>query len=613
MLHEARRTQIGMSIFSGGHTMRHWLHSGMRILRLAPAFAPAMLSTLAFTPAHSDTLEITVLDSRTGAPVTGAYVQVGPGPGDPFVGNWTWSDGDGKAVFDSPFLVGHQTVTAGAGGYSLLSVIEAAEGSITLRLHADAPSAGLPGQRAEVRGQVDGIEARSYDGYIDVGIVYPTVSLSSLLFGRELTFEVPSDTVYLPLAGPSILPGNIVIPGQTEYMFMRFSRPQYRFFIPTGGICDVFVASGRVPLSSLALGGISLDAMTMRSAGVRRGVHVQGDTELMVRADIPLVAGLEVSMPGAPPGSEVFFTSVADLPGDGAVRSLFFDAKTASADTLGSLVLAGLNPSGDLADAVPYVAGYYSDSSPARLFQAGIVDRTPLTLPASRRLDSLYRIPDVLQFGDEFAWGDVTAGGAAADPTWAVSTFRLQPEDHRAGRTLWEVWAPAAGHGFRLPILDPAAPGGLLDPGITPHADRLLWDLWIADPSGGVEDAMEGSFATLTRWSRRTVEASPPIASVEEIGLGTVRGEPLRFRLAPNPGMSDRDILWESPPGMGDPVAWDVVDVTGRRLMGGLFPSSGSTWDRLALRGTERLTTGVYWVRLRTVDATGTVPMIVLR
>ena len=113
----------------------------------------------------------------------------------------------------------------------------------------------------------------------------------------------------------------------------------------------------------------------MREIGAELSMAVNGTRTLNLAADLNLAHTLTVSAAEAPGGSRVFVTAVADL--QGGSRSLFFDAKSALRDTLGSFHLSGLNPAGDLADEVPYVAGYYGDSAVANLYQAGRVDRSP--------------------------------------------------------------------------------------------------------------------------------------------------------------------------------------------------------------------------------------------
>lgn len=562
-------------------------------------------------------LRVRVADARSGRPISGAFVQVGEAPGEPFADNWGYAGADGRTAFDDALLVGPQTITAASPGYVVLTVFRAALDSLTLLLHEEVADSALPEPRAEISGTVTGITIQSNDGQLDLGIVYPAVGLSDILSSRVLPFEVPSDTVSFPVVGEIVMPGNVVLPSQTEFYFFNFSKPRYHVLVADSSTYDFWVLSGRLPVESLGSGDLPLNDIVMRKIGAERARPVAGDLVLDLHTDLNLQRSLTVTVPEAPAGAEVFVAAVADLPTSLGGRSLFYDAKTALADTLGSFLLAGRNPIGDLLDAVPYVAGYYADSSGADLFQAGRVDRAPLTLPASRALDRFYLLPRLSQVGDLWQWSDVAVPGLTPDPTWALSTFRLEavvPGDPGVTpRTLWEVWVPADRREFRLPVLAGGGPGGLPDPGQSPENDRLLWDCWLADPAGEIRQVLADAFGSLTRWSRATIEITPPILDVEEFGLGTLPGRALRFRLAPNPGPHPRDVLWDGAPDSGQWVSWTVVAPNGRRLSTGRFRASGSARDAGALEDVGRLPTGVYWVRLQSANRFGSIPLVILR
>jgi hypothetical protein len=564
---------------------------------------------------EAGTLRVRVTDGTNGAPLGGAYVQVGQLPGNPFPQNWGLTNSEGVIQFSDPFLVGPQTVTAGSDGFSLLTVIDAAVDSVSLALHPSTSSGGVAPPRAQISGTVTGIAIQNNDGNLDVGMVYPSVRLADLLSQRTLPFEVPSDTVNFPLVGPTVLPGNVVVPTQTEGFILTFSKPNYHFYVPDARTYDFLVVSGRMPILALSQPGLPLNLLTMRETGAERNVPVNGDRTLTVNSDLNLTPSLTVQAPEAPPGSTVFATAVADLPA--SAHSILFDAKSALRDTLTALHLSGFTPAGDLADAVPYIAGYYGDSSRADTYQSGRVDRSPLTLPATRTLGGFYLLPELTQIGDGYAWSDVSRPGITPNPTWAIATFRTAPLDPADTTvpplTAWEAWIPADQRIFRLPLLAPGAPGGLPDPSQTPEADKLLWDLWVADPSGSVGSVLTDAFATLTRWSRRTVEIFPPVPDVREVGLGTVSVRSLKFRLAPNPGNGARDVLWERPLAPNQMVSWTLLDPAGRKLLTGTFGSSGSVTDRRALKEVEHLPTGVYWIKMRAGNQSGSTPLIVAR
>lgn len=594
--------------------------SGRRASALRSLAVLLLLATVAAVlptmgTANAGALFVRVTDAMTGLPISGAFVQVGPAPGDPFPSNSGLADLLGWVTFVDAEIAGPQTVTAAATGYARLTVMHAATDSIALALHPEVAPSSLPSPKAEISGAVTGIGLQTNDGNLDIGVVYPAVRLSDLLSTRLLPFEVPSDTVSFPVVGPVVLPGNVVVPSQTEYVVLNFSKPSYHFFVPDGQTYDFLVVAGRLPLTSLAGSGLPLNELTMREVGAERNIAVNGNQTRILNSDLNLAHTLTVSAAEAPNGSTVFVTAVADLE-DGS-RSIFFDVKSALRDTLTGFRLSGLNPAGDLIDEVPYLAGYYGDSSAANLYQAGRVDRSVLTLPASRSLGDFYLLPALQQEGDSWRWTDVTRPGITPVPTWAIATFRVEamtPGDPSVTtRTLWEAWVPAGDLSFRLPVLPVGVPGGLVDSEQTPEADHLLWDQWIADPSGDIERVMANAFGTLTSWSRRTIEVYSPITDVRGSGLGTLAGRGLSFRLVPNPGPGLREIFWDLPPRGGEPVCWSVVSASGRRLASGTFPSSGMVRDSSTFEGTRGLATGVYWIRLEVDQRVASVPLVVIR
>jgi hypothetical protein len=414
-----------------------------------------------------------------------------------------------------------------------------------------------------------------------------------------------------------VLPGNVIIPSQVELLFFTFAKTHYHFLVRDHETYDFLVVAGRVPLSALGTPGLPINLLSMREVGAERNIPVNGDLTLNLNSDLNLQRTLTVNVPEAPSGSEVFASAVADLPWSGSTRSIFFDGKSALRDTLSALHLSGMNPAGDLIDATPFLAGYYADTSAANRFQAGRVDRTALSLPATRTLGSFFLLPELAQTADLYQWTDVARPGITPDPTWAIASFRLDalsPGDSTVvSRTLWEAWVPAGYRLLRLPILAVGAPPGIPDPNQTPEADQLLWDLWIADPAGDVSTVMDDAFSTLTRWSRRTIPITYPTVESEEIALGTLSDRGLKFRLAPNPGASIPDILWQMPVPPGEAVSWTILDPTGRQRASGRFTSSGTAWERRALGATERLPAGVYWVRLLAGERFGSVPLIITR
>ena len=481
-------------------------------------------------------------------------------------------------------------MTAGAAGFSLLTVIEAASDSLSLPLHAETIGSTIQGPKAEISGTTVGIQTQNNDGNVDVGVVYPALQLSDVLGRRTVPVEIPKDHVSFPVIGAKDLPGNIVIPRQTEYLFYSFEKANYHFFVPDRDTYDVVVLAGRASASNL--GGASLNDVTTRRVGIEREVAVNGNLSLKPACDLDLSPAITVRVPEAPAGTAVEAVSVADVPEPGGPRTLLYDVKSSMAQDLDHFTLSGLNPIGDLSTSVPYVAARYHDNSPTPAFESGRVDRTPLTLPATRSLDGFFLVPELSQSGGEFTWTQVGRPGVTTEPTWAIANFRLEP----GSRMLWEVWAPAGRGAFALPGLAPGAPGGL--PDTTLDQQRLMWDQLVADPAGSIQDVLADPFATLTRYSRRSMVITPPLL-LPQLAQAMHEPEPIRpIALAPQPTRGEVDIVWTRPPQPGDEVQWSLIDVMGRRVNAGRFRALGTERERAPWSGGLSPAPGVYWLTL---------------
>ncbi|MBK8232590.1 MAG: hypothetical protein IT349_15305 [Candidatus Eisenbacteria bacterium] len=580
-------------------------------IRPTAAALPALALSLLLHPVDllAGTVTVRVLDGRDGAPLSGAYVQVGAAPGSPFAGNFGLTGADGRIVFSHPSLDALETVTVAAGGFARQSLIDAVTDSITVRLSREIPSSGVYGPSAEVSGTVTNIAVTNNDGNFDLSFVYPAVRLTDLLRERNLPIDVPADTVNFPVVGPTVLPGNVVMPSQTEFLFFTFSKPNYHFFIRDNAIYDFVALAGRLPIDALSAPPEEiLNLLTTREVGVDRQIAVSGDRTLTINSDLNLTQNLTVNVPEAPNGTTLQVASVADLPSPQGLRTLFFDSKGGLADTQDSFLLSGRNPTGDLSDALPYIAGTYADSSWADLFSAGRVDRSALSLPATRTLGDFFMLPDLAQAGPSYQWSDVARPGFTPDPTWSLGAFRLEPataaDSTVATRALWEVWTAADAGSLILPTLDPSAPGGLPDVGQSPENDQIVWDHLLADPTGAIQEVLDASLTTASRFSRRKIAVTPVTTSVP----GAVRPE-LAFRVGPNPIVGPLVVHWATPPRPGSDVVWSVTDAAGRRVEQGRFLASGEATDRLGRL--DRLAGGVYWLRLSTEGETGLARLVV--
>ncbi|MFN8548297.1 MAG: hypothetical protein U0527_10135 [Candidatus Eisenbacteria bacterium] len=578
---------------------------------LARALAVLLASIFTTLPSLAGTLKVRVLDGRDGAPLVGAFVQVGPAPNSPFNGNSGLTGADGTISFTAPGISGPQTVTAAATDFARFSVMDAAVDSVTLRLSRRIGGGGLSGPTAELSGTVSNITTQNNDGNFDLAFVYPTVKLADLLGDQNLPIDIPADTVNFPVVGPTVLPGNVVMPSQVEFVLFTFSKPNYHFFVKDAATYDFVALAGRLPISALSQPPEQIqNSVTFREVGVERQIAMNGPRSLTINSDLNLTQNLTVNVPEAPNATTIQVASVADLPSPTGLHTLFLDAKSGLADTQDSFLLSGKNPSGDMADAVPYIAGLYADSSAADLFSAGRVDRATLVLPATRTLGDFFLLPTLAQVGVQFTWSDVARPGITPNPSWGLGSFRIEPisaaDSTVATESLWQVVTAATPRAFVLPVLPATAPGGLPDLSQTPAADQIVWDHTLADPAGGLGAVLTDPFSTATRFSRRKVAIVPPATSVPAIASNP---SPPLFRIGGNPVLGASPVvLWSIPPARSTPVRWTLTAADGRRVREGDFRASGAADPLPALGG---VAPGVYWLRLSDSERTDAARVVI--
>ncbi len=544
----------------------------IRVSRLA--VLPLLLVTIA-APALAGTLQVTIFDARTQQPIGGAFVMVGPGKGIPFAGNTAFTPADGIVVFTDPALVGPQTVSAGAAGFAYTAVIESASGSVRLPLYPSAAQNGIYGPKARVTGPVTGINTVSNDGKLDIGMVLPAVSIDSVI-GGNLNVEIPPDTAsFPPPMGTIQLPGNIVVPYQTEYYILHFNKPNYKIDLPAQTTQSMYVVSARIPIGDILnfpSGGDPtqlLKAAEIRQFGIQRDKPIGNGLNLTIAAPDTLHTQLTVVVNGAPHGTEVTAFSLGSLPKPGGGEEIVgYDTDFALADTLGSFLLASSNPGGDIPDVSNLVAGVYQDSSAYAAFSSGRIDRTHFTLPATRALSDFYVPPTLTRQGARLFWNDVHTPGSEPTPTWTVHSISagpLSPADTSVATTLlWRIIAPAGPGQFALPSLPAEAPGppaGLIDVNATPEADRLIWDATIANPSGDLARVLTNPMDGVTHFSERAMTLDLNPADVED---GRTIRAPFAMRLAPNPSTGDVRIRFAWP--LPRPMRLEVIDAGGRRV-----------------------------------------------
>jgi hypothetical protein len=552
---------------------------------------------------RSGTLEVTVVDARDRQPINGAFVMVGPSKGNPFAGNTGTTSGAGTISFQSPALIGPQTVTAGTANYAYFSLIGAAETAVTIPLFPSKADTTIYGPKARVQGNVTAIAMATGDGNIDAAIVLPAMSLDEVIGAGKVLYDAPVDTLSLGIFGTALVPGNMAVPSQVE-LFTTISKPVYHIDLPAQTTQTVYSIAARLPISALLSAPPGVDIIkyaTVRELGVERNKAVGAGLSLNINSDINLQTQLTVQFVGAPPATQVLAVSLGSIPGpDGYERIIGYDTDYAVVDSLDTFVLASWNviPGTDISDASNLIAGYYADTSAYQAFTSGRVDRTPFTVPTTRVLTNFYDPPQLTQQGARFDWSGVATPGTEPDPTWALSSITLgpiTPPDATVDTTLvWQIAVPASRGGFALPALPAEAPGppsGLPDVDATPQADRLIWDAYLANPTGTIDELLERPSTGVTHFSRRAQTLNLRPADVAE-NVSALSG----FRAVPNPTSGNVRLLLDHP--SRRPLTIEIVDLQGRRIRSLRLPAGARevVWDGRDEAGRDAAS-GIYFAR----------------
>ncbi len=580
----------------------------MTMTRASAPLAALVVSLLSavFAPSgFCGTLDVTVVDARDGSPIPGAFVMIGPSKGSPFVGNTGLTGPAGTINFQSPAMAGSQTVTAGAAGKAYFTVIEAVETAVTIPLSPSVADTTIYGPKARVQGDVTGIAMSPGDGNLDAALVLPAMTLDEIIGAGSVQFDAPVDSLSLPVVGNVYVPGNMAIPTQIELLTV-ISKPIYHLDLRAQTTQTIYAIAARIPISALLSAPPGVDLLkyaTVREIGVERDRPIGSGLSQNIAADINLSTQLTVTFEEAPLGTQVLAVSLGSIPGwDGYERIIGYDTDYALVDSLGTFTLASWNPVAgqDISDVANLVAGFYADTSAYNEFMSGRVDRTPFTMPTTRVMRDFYDPPQLTQLGARFAWNNVATPGVEPNPTWVLNSITTGPitsPDPSVDTTLvWRIAVPASKGGFTLPSLPVDAPGppsGLPDVDATPVADRLIWDAYVANPTGTLGELLVRPSAGVTHFSRRAQTLNLRPADVAEAS-DAVRG---MLRAIPNPASGEVRLLLDRE---SDGVARiGIVDLQGRRIRSLVLPSGASeaVWDGRDEVGREAAP-GIYFARV---------------
>ncbi len=548
------------------------------------ALTLALCGALGAGLVRADTLELAVRDRTTDAPLPNAYVQVGPSPDVPFVGNWGFTNASGSLTLDHQALVPGLPLTVAASGYARLTVLSCPTGSLVVWCDPAVPPQWPDTSR--ISGVVRGLPITHNDGYLDVGVVMGTIAPASLLSGGATGVLLSSfmDTMHV---GPPVnidvpVPENIDIPSQYEFFIVNFFKEPYTQRFRTGSIVDMICLGYRINVNDLISGSPQQIAATKATAV--RDYVVSGDATVNHTCTVNFVHGVTVTVGGLPPGSEGSVASLGEL--TGSVREDRFvplHGVRCRADT--TVSLSYLPPSGVFADVAAYAGVAYADTSQEPSWGGGAFDWTALTPGAFRSFTSFWDPPVLARVGSVFTIGGYQTPGTPP-ATWSVSRFVLDDQGPADQDSLvWEAVGPGPLTSFALPVLGPGAPGWrvLPDPAQTFPDDRLMWTASVVfSPTVSLQAFLRSPFEDAELFSFRRGEA-PPLQPPAWVTVSAPNVGDLLVTWAPVQGATDYAVGWGGAPWVG-PSGVVFTPETSLLDSGALLPPGAQRYYRVRSR-----------------------------
>ena len=567
----------------------------------------ASLFLLAPGAAEAATLTVHVENGLTGDAMGSAFVMIGSEEGVPFALNTGMTDASGTIVFDDPGLLGPQTATAGFSGFGYTTLYESALDEVTLTLYPRAFDETMGGDHTRVEGEVNNVSNSNNDGFLDLSLVLNAISPETLVFNDYLPFLFGLEPVDLPVVGTVDLPENLFITRQTELLFLVFEKSPYRLGVPGNRPVSFVAVTARGAVGDLTADP-DLNDFEIREIGVERDIIVTapGVINLDINSDInTLPSGLTANLINVPAGSATRLVSGSTATSADGLEELFgYAVKEGIIDVESSYSLASFNPSGDLSDAQNVAMAEYADSSAARVFSVGILDRSNFSVPVSLNFESWFAAPDLSQIGTALQWEDPTVVGVSPTPTWTRSALGLRATDPNDGSVPptvdWRIWAPASLGAIvlpELPLSAPGVPGGLTDPASTPESDEMSWSWTAVNSTGDSADLIGGNFlAEGTHWTQGWIPVAFETASGPQIPAILNGTEMAAY---PSPSRDQVSLQFSQP--LGTEGVLEIMGADGRRVAAWNLAagSTRATWDGTGRDGV-RAAGGVYWGRLLT-------------
>jgi hypothetical protein len=421
-------------------------------------------------------MTVTVLDAATGLPVDGAFVMAGEAPQS---GDWNWgyTNPGGIIQFTDPGLVGPLDLSAGADGYSWMTLINLNADEATLPLGMrDRPAP----DSATISGSVTGLDIANEDGYYDIAMALATLRFEDILTFNMGSLMAPSiqRCFDIPIVGVQCfdVPGNFYMDSQNERFFvflvLTLEMTPYSLPLPTDDDQSVFAFAGRVQKDSLLS---LLSNPDPQIADIARLVEAR---EIGMTAPFAPSEGLVVDIDlsntvsetqtsliaNFPADSDIFTVSLADLDDLGGSGELLLSGYTVSegGGVPESVLLPTIDPGG-IIPSYGAVAAAIAMGQTGTATEGGITTQLERDL-ADRNADASLNSPldfisGLAQSGRIFSFNDPTL---PTSPTAELirGDFYIENTSSRDREYIWETYAPGGDTQIALPEM----PVGVSDP-----------------------------------------------------------------------------------------------------------------------------------------------------
>ncbi len=184
-----------------------------------------------------------------GQPVAGAQIMIGQRISEPFAGNIIVTDKSGHAPIPASWTTSLPVTVEAKGFVRTTFFARTPEDTRHLKVRVRP----VADSSIELKGETQGYGKIRNDGWLDLGLVLPTMSRGQLaaihitdVFAREID-------VLSVLGNQQRIPSNLAVPTQTKtYMIpLQFSKPLYRQYFPAPGAYRVQAIHARVNIADM--------------------------------------------------------------------------------------------------------------------------------------------------------------------------------------------------------------------------------------------------------------------------------------------------------------------------------------------------------------------------